>query len=273
MFSSEDPLQRGGALAIVVVRRLAVVATRTVHYTLPRLAGYGVSGALALAVVGMPPHADADTADALAGGLTPDVCAALRAADPSVPVAGADLAGTVCGMERRDTAHAADHIAAALQSYLAGHPMAAMADALADQDPVVAAYMVAMAKQESNWGKHVPTLAGADCYNYWGFRAQRARMGTGGHTCFDSPEDAVATVGARVEELVHGQGRTTARSLLIWKCGASCATHDPAGVARWVSVVDTYYAAAAGVIADAGRLPQRNADVAAGKDKRLSLAR
>jgi hypothetical protein len=31
--------------------------------------------------------------------------------------------------------------------------------------------------------------------------------------------------------------------MLIWKCGRSCATHDPAGVERWVSVIAKYHAA------------------------------
>ncbi len=130
-----------------------------------------------------------------------------------------------------------------LRTYVKGYPIEVMADALAAQDPVVAAYMIAMAKQESNWGRRVPHLNGHDCYNYWGFRAKRARMGTGGHTCFNSPEDAVETVARRVHELVYDYGRTTPRQMLIWKCGKSCATHNPAGVERWVSVVGRYYAA------------------------------
>ncbi len=128
-----------------------------------------------------------------------------------------------------------------LRAYLEGYPMAQMVDALAQQDPVVAAYLVAMAKQESNWGKRVPVLNGRDCFNYWGFRAKRSRMGTGGHTCFDSPEDAVTTVARRVHELVYDYGRTTPRQMLVWKCGRSCATHDPAGVERWVAVIGRYY--------------------------------
>ncbi len=130
---------------------------------------------------------------------------------------------------------------ARLRAYLKGYPMVQMVDALAQQDPIIMAYLVAMAKQESNWGKRVPVLNGRDCFNYWGFRAKRPRMGTGGHTCFDSPEDAVATVARRVRELVYDYGRTTPRKMLVWKCGRSCATHDPAGVERWVSVIGRYY--------------------------------
>ena len=137
--------------------------------------------------------------------------------------------------------HSSSRFAQQLRVYLQGYPMAQMAEALSQQDRTVAAYLIAIAKQESQWGKRVPVLNGKDCYNYWGFRAKRARMGTGGHTCFDSPQDAVETVGRRLHELVYDYRRDTAEKLLIWKCGRSCATHDPQGVARWVAVVDRYY--------------------------------
>lgn len=130
-----------------------------------------------------------------------------------------------------------------LHTYVSGYPIEQMVDALVVQDPVVVAYMVAMAKQESNWGKRVPVLNGQDCYNYWGFRAKRARMGSGGHTCFDSPEDAVETVAKRVHELVYNYNRRTPRQMLIWKCGRSCASHDPVGVERWIAVISQYYTA------------------------------
>jgi len=28
---------------------------------------------------------------------------------------------------------------------------------------------------------------------------------------------------------------------VVWKCGASCAGHDPGGVKKWISDVDYYY--------------------------------
>jgi len=127
------------------------------------------------------------------------------------------------------------------RTMVSGYPIEKMLPYIFQQDRTVAAYLIAIAKQESQWGKRVPVLNGKDCYNYWGFRAKRARMGTGGHTCFDSPQDAVETVGRRLHELVYDYRRDTAEKLLIWKCGRSCATHDPQGVARWVAVVDRYY--------------------------------
>ncbi len=128
------------------------------------------------------------------------------------------------------------------QKMVKGYPIEKMLPYILKQDPEVAKYLIAIAKQESQWGKRVPKLNGEDCYNYWGYRGQRVRMGTGGHTCFDSPEDAVATVGKRLHTLIYDNKRTTAKMLVIWKCGTTCANHDPAGVHRWIDVVDAYHA-------------------------------
>ncbi len=123
---------------------------------------------------------------------------------------------------------------------VAGYPIEKMLPYIFKQDREVAMYLIAIAKQESAWGKRVPVLNGEDCYNYWGYRAKRARMGSGGHTCFDSREDAVATVGKRLHSLFYEYERKTPRSMLVWKCGRSCASHDPAGVERWVRTVTQY---------------------------------
>jgi len=37
------------------------------------------------------------------------------------------------------------------------------------------------------------------------------------------------------------QGINTPEKMLVWKCGSSCATHDPAGVRKWVSDVEAYF--------------------------------
>lgn len=124
---------------------------------------------------------------------------------------------------------------------VAGYPIEAMLPEIFKQDRTVAAYLIAMAKQESQWGRRVPVLDGQDCYNYWGFRAVRDQMGTGGHTCFDSPADAVATVGKRVHELIYTYGRSTAEELIIWKCGYSCDGHDQSNVRAWKRTVGMYY--------------------------------
>jgi hypothetical protein len=128
-----------------------------------------------------------------------------------------------------------------VSSMVSGHPIEAMVPYIVQQDEMVAAYLVSIAKKESNWGKRVPVLEGQDCYNYWGYRGKRERMGTGGHTCFDNPEDAVETVGKRIATLVHEYERDTPEEMVYWKCGFGCDTHDPQSVQKWIDDVDLYY--------------------------------
>jgi hypothetical protein len=66
-------------------------------------------------------------------------------------------------------------------------------------------------------------------------------MGTGGHTCFDSPKDAVDTVGKRVYDLVIKQNLNTPEKMIVWKCGSSCAGHSNYGVQKWISDVNLYF--------------------------------
>ena len=33
----------------------------------------------------------------------------------------------------------------------------------------------------------------------------------------------------------------TPQKMVVWKCGSSCAGHDPAGVSKWISDVSIYY--------------------------------
>ncbi len=121
-----------------------------------------------------------------------------------------------------------------------GYPIEKMLPEIFKQDREVAAWLIAMAKQESQWGKRVPLLNGQDCLNYWGFRAKRERMGTGGHTCFDSIEDAVTTVGKRISDLHYKYNRRTPERMIVWKCGYSCAGHSDAGVKAWIRTVGMY---------------------------------
>ncbi len=66
-------------------------------------------------------------------------------------------------------------------------------------------------------------------------------MGTGGHTCFDGPQDAVSTVAARVQDLIAKQYDTPQKMVVVWKCGFSCQGHTEASVRKWVSDVNYYY--------------------------------
>lgn len=128
-----------------------------------------------------------------------------------------------------------------IKEMVEGHPIEQMVPYILEKDNLTAAFLVSIARKESNWGKRVPVLDGQDCFNYWGYRGIRERMGTGGHTCFDSPEDAVDTVGKRIETLIRKYELTTPADMIIWKCGSSCAGHSNAGVRKWISDVELYF--------------------------------
>lgn len=123
-----------------------------------------------------------------------------------------------------------------------GYPIEKMAAEISRKDKIVAAFLIGIAKKESGWGVHVPLLKGQDCYNYWGYRGQRKRMGTGGHTCFDSPKDAIDTVSKRIEFLIYNEKRNTPGKMVeVWKCGYDCSWDNPKNVKKWVSDVDMYF--------------------------------
>lgn len=123
-----------------------------------------------------------------------------------------------------------------------GYPIEKMAPFIAQQDKIVAAFLVGIAKKESDWGKHVPVLNGQDCFNYWGYRGIRKKMGTDGHTCFDSPEDAVKTVAKRLDFLVSSEKLNTPKEMVVaWKCGWDCSWDSKEAVRKWVSDVDHYF--------------------------------
>jgi len=130
-------------------------------------------------------------------------------------------------------------IQADIEELTAGYPIAEMAPYIATENREVAAFMVAIAKKESSWGEKTPKLNGKECYNYWGFRQNREHMGSGGHTCFDSPKDAVNTVARRINNLVK-QGVDTPKEMVVWKCG-DCTGSASAGSAKWIQDVDLYY--------------------------------
>jgi hypothetical protein len=120
-----------------------------------------------------------------------------------------------------------------------GYPIKDMASEIAKHDEQVAAFLVAIAKKESAWGRRTPKLKGRECYNYWGFRKKRLLMGSGGHTCFDGPEDAVKTVANRIENLV-AKGIDTPREMVLWKCG-NCTGPARIGAGKWIADVGLYY--------------------------------
>lgn len=119
------------------------------------------------------------------------------------------------------------------------YPMAEMVLEISKKDKSVAAFLIAIAKKESNWGKHSPKKNGEDCYNYWGYRGGYNATASG-YSCFDSPKQAVEVVGGRIENLIK-QGIDTPEKMIVWKCGRDCSWDNPTAVRKWVSDVSAYY--------------------------------
>lgn len=129
-----------------------------------------------------------------------------------------------------------------IREMVKGYPIEDMVSYIAEKDRIVAAFMIGIARKESNWGKRVPVLEGQDCYNYWGYRGIRKLMGTGGHTCFNSRKDAVDTVAKRIQTLVEKEELDTPEKMVIWKCGSNCAvTGGQAAANKWISDVNMIF--------------------------------
>jgi hypothetical protein len=126
-----------------------------------------------------------------------------------------------------------------IRKMVKGYPIEAMVPLIAEKDKIVAAFLIGIARKESSWGVHVPVLNGQDCYNYWGYRGQRERMGTGGHTCFNNRQDAVDTVAKRLEWLINNKKLNTPKKMSIWKCGSACSQDSQVG--KWISDVELYF--------------------------------
>jgi len=123
-----------------------------------------------------------------------------------------------------------------------GYPIAQMTPYILSKDPKVAAFMIAIAKKESAWGQRHPVLAGKDCYNYWGFRLKTETMGSGGHTCFETPKEAVDVVASRIDELVNQENLDSPKDMIVWKCGYGCQDAvKTADEKKWINDVNMYY--------------------------------
>jgi hypothetical protein len=127
-----------------------------------------------------------------------------------------------------------------IKEMVKGYPIERMIPAIMKQEPKVIAFLIGMGKKESNWGKRSPKFEGDDCYNYWGYRGPN-RVGSGGHSCFASPEEAVGIVGKRITYLVEEKKLDNPDKMIVWKCGSSCATHSEQSVAKWISDVGIYF--------------------------------
>jgi len=120
------------------------------------------------------------------------------------------------------------------------YPIGEMVPYIAEQDHEVAAFLIGIAKKESDWGKHSPSKYGQDCYNYWGYKGNGSNGSATGYACFGSAEEAVEVVGGKIDSLVS-RGLNNPSRMVIWKCGSSCAGHDPGSVKKWISDVSGYY--------------------------------
>lgn len=120
-----------------------------------------------------------------------------------------------------------------------GYPIERMVPYIAKKDKAVAAFLIGIARKESGWGEHAPSYKGRDCYNYWGYKGNYNLVG--GYSCFDSPEQAIDAVGERIGQLI-GKKIDTPERMVVWKCGSSCAGHDPGGVKSWIGSVRQYWA-------------------------------
>lgn len=128
-----------------------------------------------------------------------------------------------------------------LNTMVGNTPIHDMVPFIAQQDRIVAALLVGIAKKESSWGQHAPSKDGVDCFNYWGYKGNGSRGSSLGYACFGTPEEAINTVGKRIYELAVKSKRNTPAKMVVWKCGNSCEGHSFESVASWIRDVDTYF--------------------------------
>ncbi|GEM_PF-1609842 len=121
------------------------------------------------------------------------------------------------------------------------YPLREMSRMIAAYDRQVAGLIVGIAKKESDWGKHSPSLGGKTCYNYWGYKGTGSMGSAQGYSCFSSPEEAVKIVGDRIKRLSSENKLDSPTKMIVWKCGSSCVGHSEQSVRKWISDVDVYY--------------------------------
>lgn len=127
----------------------------------------------------------------------------------------------------------------AYRELIANSPLEEMLPFILKCDIETAAFIIAIAKKESDWGRHAPKKDGNDCFNYWGYRGTQNQT-ISGYSCFDSPEQAISVVGERISELI-AKKINTAEKMVIWKCGSDCSRHSQISVHKWISDVALYY--------------------------------
>lgn len=151
----------------------------------------------------------------------------MRIAHTDVAIASVDIRQTILSNK--------------VEKLVAGYPIEQMTEYISKENKTTAAFLVGIAKKESNWGKRVPVDEnGDDCFNYWGYRGAGSRGIAMGHGCFGSPEEAVGIVGGRLDTLIREYQFRTASDMIVWKCGFSCEGHNKDSVKKWIADVGYY---------------------------------
>lgn len=144
---------------------------------------------------------------------------------------------------KKENYFTADKDKAAMESNLrglvSGKPIERMIPFIAARDKKTAAYIVAIAKKESNWGQYSPKKNGKECWNFWGYQGSY-NQNASGYSCFKSPRQAVNVVGRRIDEML-AESDGTPKEMSVWKCGYDCSWDNPRDVRKWVSDVGYYY--------------------------------
>lgn len=129
-----------------------------------------------------------------------------------------------------------------LDVLVAGFPIEVMTKAIAHYDREIAGLIVGIGKKESNWGKRTPKLNGEECFNFWGYRGVGTKGFTpDGYGCWNTPEEAVKTIGDRLEKLRDLRLSSEPARMIVWKCGSTCAGHSDESVRKWIADVNIYY--------------------------------
>ncbi len=126
-----------------------------------------------------------------------------------------------------------------IKKLVTGYPIDNMTRYISRQDDRTAAFLIGVAKKESNWGKYSPKKEGKECYNYWGYRGTYNQTQSG-YSCFDSPRQAVEVVSGRMKELM-AQEIDTPEEMVIWKCGWMQSCQNSYNAQKWVDDVNLYY--------------------------------
>ena len=126
-----------------------------------------------------------------------------------------------------------------INDLVSGYPIEKMSPYISHKSKKVASFLVAIAKKESNWGRHSPKKNGEECFNYWGYRGPENPTASG-YSCFDSPQHAVNVVGGRIADLV-AEKIDTPKEMVMWKCGATNCARSDRGAAKWIWDVEVYY--------------------------------